>query len=42
MPESDTGETVTDVLHFPWHDGPVVHATCARGSTDTRPGRTCT
>ena len=27
MPESDTGETVTDVLHFPWRDGRVVHAT---------------
>jgi quercetin dioxygenase-like cupin family protein len=26
MPESDTGETVTDVLHFPWRDGRVVHA----------------
>jgi quercetin dioxygenase-like cupin family protein len=26
MPESDTGETVTDVLHYPWRDGRVVHA----------------
>ena len=26
MAESDTGETVTDVLHFPWRDGCVVHA----------------
>ena len=26
MPESDTGETVTDVLHFPWRDWRVVHA----------------
>jgi quercetin dioxygenase-like cupin family protein len=26
MPKSDTGETVTDVLHFPWRDGLVVHA----------------
>jgi quercetin dioxygenase-like cupin family protein len=26
MPDSDTGETVTDVLDFPWRDGRVVHA----------------
>ncbi len=26
MPESDTGETVTDVLHLPWRDGLFVHA----------------
>jgi quercetin dioxygenase-like cupin family protein len=26
MPQSDTGETVTDVLHYPWRDGRVVHA----------------
>ena len=26
MPKSDTGETVTDVLHFPWRDGRAVHA----------------
>ena len=27
MPESDNGETVTEVLDFPWEDGRVVHAT---------------
>ena len=26
MPQSDTGETVTDVLNFPWRDGLVVRA----------------
>jgi quercetin dioxygenase-like cupin family protein len=26
MSHSDTGETVTDVLHFPWRDGQFVHA----------------
>lgn len=26
MPDSNTGETVTDVLHFPWRDGLGVHA----------------
>ena len=26
MPESGTGETVTDVLHFPWRDGLVADA----------------
>ena len=50
MPESDTGETVTDVLDFPWRDGlsftPFASTTSPAGSraglTDTRPARTCT